>query len=87
MRVLFVTIAWMILSLLVWSGACFLMGFSIVYLVNERQWRIPDWIVDLLNYGGVAGLVILPTVLAVLGMRRKLPGIRLRSKGRGFPID
>jgi len=55
MRVLFVTIAWMILSLLVWSGACFLMGFSIVYLVNERQWRIPDWIVDLLNYGASRG--------------------------------
>jgi hypothetical protein len=87
MRAFFVTSAWMILSLLVWSGAWGLLGFSIEYLINERQWRIPEPSVDFLNYGGVVGMVTIPTFVAVLGMRGKLPGIRTRRGGRGFPLS
>ena len=86
MRVLLVTIAWMILSLLAWSAAWGVLGFSIDYLVNERRWRISEGSIDLLDYTGAAGMVIVPTIFAVLGMRGKLPGIR-SQRGRGFPVE
>ena len=64
-----------------------MLGFSMMYLVNERQWRVPSGIDDWFNYAGAAGMVIVPTLVALLGMRGKLPGVRRRIGGRGFEVD
>jgi hypothetical protein len=72
--------------MLVTSGALHLLGSSLAYLVNEQRWHVPDVFLDLLNYGGPAVMLIIPSVVAVLGMRGKLPGTRSRVGGRGFAV-
>ena len=86
MRIVIVTIVWVILSMFVWSSAWFLLASWLAHLVNERGWRLPDIFLDLLNYGGGAAILIIPSVVAVLGMRGKLPGTRSRVGGRGFAV-
>jgi hypothetical protein len=85
-RVVIVTVVWAFSSMLVVSGALFLLASSLEFLVNERGWRVPEIFVDVMNYGGPAVMLIIPSVVAVLGMRGKLPGTRSRVGGRGFSV-
>jgi hypothetical protein len=87
MRIILVTIAWLIGTCLLWSGICNLIGFCAMYLVNERQWHFPDYSSDVLNYTSIAGGLLIPVVVVLMGMRRKLPGIRPRTAPRGFPVE
>jgi hypothetical protein len=81
-------IGWVIASLVVWAIVCNVVGFSLMYLVNERQVSVPAWTTDAYNWIAVGGVVLIPPVVAVLAMRGKLPGTGVRrSRGRGFPLD
>jgi len=77
---------WAFSSMLVLSGAMFLLGWSLAYLVNERGWHVPEIFLDVMNYAGPVVMLIIPSVVAVVGMRGKLPGTRRRVGGRGFSV-
>jgi hypothetical protein len=81
--------AWVAGSFLAWLGACHAFGFLLFdYLGNDRGLKLSDGIVIAFNCTVVAGLVLIPTIVAVLALRAYLPGTGPRpSKKRGFPID
>jgi len=81
-----VTVVWAVLGMFVWSGSWFLLASWLAHLVNEGSWRPREILVDLVNYGGLAVMLMIPCVVAVLGMRRKLPGTRSSGGGRGFVV-
>jgi hypothetical protein len=87
MRTILVTIAWLLVSCLLWAGICNAIGFSFLYLANERQWHFPVCTSDVLNYTSIGGGLLIPVVVVLMGMRRKLPGIRARTASRGFPVE
>jgi hypothetical protein len=87
-RRIIASIGWVVTSLVVWAIVCNVVGFSLMYLVNERQISVPAWTTDAYNWIAVGGLVLIPAFVAVLAMRGKLPGTGLRrAQGRGFPLD
>jgi hypothetical protein len=86
MRVVLLTIVWAVLSLLIASGSWFLLESSLFYFVDKRGWLLPEGTDVLLNGGAVIVMLSVPSVIAVLGMRGKLPGTRRRVGGRGFSV-
>lgn len=82
-------IAWVVGSLIAWGVVCNLFGFVVfMYLCNERQVRLPEWTTDVYNWTAVAGAVVIPSVVALLAMRSKLPWTGEHSPGlRGFPVE
>ncbi len=82
-------IAWVVGSLIAWAVVCNLFGFVVfMYLCNERQVRLSGWTTDVYNWTAVAGIVLIPPVVAVLAIRAYLPGTgRRASKLRGFPVE
>jgi hypothetical protein len=87
-RTLFI-IAWVACGLVAWSALANAVGFTLMYLVNERQVKVPEWTLSWLNIAGVVGALVVPAASAVLGMRGKLPGTRGQTDvaSRGFPMD
>lgn len=84
-----IVILWVVGALLAWCGLARAVGLAVMYLVNERQVRVPVWAAPLLNIGAGVGALVVPVVFAILGMRRKLPGTRAPadSASLGFPMD
>lgn len=82
-------IAWVIGSLVAWAIVCNVFSFVVfMYLGNERQVKMPDGIDTAYNWTAVAGIVIIPAIVALLAMRSKLPWTGERSSGlRGFPVE
>jgi uncharacterized membrane protein len=81
--------AWVAGSFLAWVLLCNVFGFVIFeYLGNERGVTLPEAIVTAFNWTVVAGLVLVPAIVAVLAIRAYLPGTGTRpSKRRGFPVE
>ena len=88
-RYIIVGIVWVIGSLVAWAIVCNIFFFVVLmYLVNERQVKLPDGIDTAYNLTAVAGILVIPAIVAVLAMRSKLPGTGERSsKLRGFPVE
>lgn len=70
-----------------WLGLCVLGGRIIVHQLNEGTLRPPDWVAMLLSAVPMLGILIIPTFLAVLGLRGRLPGTRRKTAPPGgFPV-
>ena len=56
--------------------------------VEERQVRLPAWSATALTWTSIAGIVLIPAVVAVLAIRAYLPGTGERSSSsRGFAVE
>src|SRR5688500_7599950 len=71
------------LLIVVWTGGGFLAWYALAWaagavlwhLFTKRQFAVPDRALELFSYGFfLGGLVVLPAIIALLGMRGKLPG-------------
>lgn len=81
-------IGWVIAGVVAWGIVCNVFIATLMYLVNKRRFRFPAWTIDVYDWTAVAGIVLVPAVVAVLAMRGRLPGTGERgSKLRGFPIE
>jgi hypothetical protein len=82
-------VAWAISGLLAWGVVCNIFGYVIfIYLGNERQMKLPAGIDTVFNWTSIAGIVLIPAMVAVLAIRSYLPGTGERaSKLRGFPVE
>lgn len=83
------SIAWVAGSLIAWGIVCNVFGHVVfICLGNERQVKLPAGIDTAFNWTAVAGIGLVPVVVAVLAMRSRLPWTGGRSLGLGgFPID
>ena len=87
-RHLLAGIAWDIASLFAWIMICNAIGRSFMYLVNERQMKLPEWSDTVFNWTGIAGIVLIPPAVAILAIRAYLPGTGKRpSTSRGFAVE
>jgi hypothetical protein len=83
----FIITLWTIGAFLCWDVVIFGADFICMYLNNEKAFHIPTVIIPLLNIGGLVGMLIIPTVFALLGMRGKLPGTRKSAqRSQGFEV-
>jgi hypothetical protein len=82
-------IGWVIVSLIAWGIVCNVFAFVVfIYLGNERQVKLPSSITTAYNWTSIAGIVLIPAIIAMLAMRSMLPWTGKRpSKHRGFPIE
>jgi hypothetical protein len=85
---IFAGIAWVVGSLVAWAVVCNVLGFVVfMYLGNERGMNLPEWSTDVFNWTSIAGIVLIPPVVAVLAIRAYLPGTGKRApRSRGFAI-
>ena len=87
MRPALITVGWLLAGLAAWSGAYNAVTFLIIYLANERQWHFPTFTANLLNVIGIGIALLIPVVVVLMGMRRKLPGTRPNPVITGFAVE
>ena len=81
-------IAWVIACLFAWIMTCNAIGFLFMYLVNERQMKLPEWTSSAFNWTAIAGIFLIPPAVAILAIRAYLPGTGKRpSTSRGFAVE
>jgi len=80
-------IVWAAAGFWAWLGLCVLGGRIIVDQLNEASLKLPQGVVIVLSAVPMLGILIIPTFLAVLGMRGRLPWTRIKAAPPGgFPV-
>ena len=75
MRRTLLIVIWTVGSFFVWYALMWATGAVLWHLFTKRQFAVPGWALELFSYGFfLGGLVVVPAVVALLGMRGKLPG-------------
>ncbi len=88
-RVLMIVI-WCVGGFFTWM-LIWLAAYAPIMIPEAEGAMLPRWeeyLGEALAVAGIIGMAVIPSVLAVLGIRGRLPGTRtVRKQYHGFPVD